>query len=185
MSRRPNTVVIVLALTTALSLAGAASAQVPPPDYSGNWALSSSAILPNDGGTCMFEGMATIMQNGTDLVGNATLMLVDGPAACPMEMMADLSGQVGAGGCVELGLLLGGQLGEAAFTGCPENGPDSLGGRVSVESGPFVGTVGDWSALRVRPSVLEIPTLSALGLTGFVMILLVAGALLLRGHSIA
>jgi hypothetical protein len=132
----------------------------------------------------MFEGMATVMQDGMDLGGTATLMLVDGPAACPMEMMAALSGQVDGNGCLTLGLLLGGQLGEAAFTGCPGNAPDNLGGRFAVETGPFAGTAGTWSAVRRLPSVLEIPTVSALGLTGFVVLLLVAGALLLRNHSL-
>lgn len=185
MSRRPNAVMIVLALTTALGLGGAALAQVPVPDYSGNWMLNTTVILPNDGGTCVFEGMANVIQDGMGLGGTATLMLVNGPAACPMEMMASLSGQVDGNGCLTLGLLLGGQLGEATFTGCPGDAPDSLAGRFSVEMGPFAGATGSWSAVRAAPSVLEIPTVSALGLTGFVMLLLVAGALLLRNHSLA
>lgn len=171
---------LILSLATLL-IAASSTAQVP--DYSGTWSLSTVAELPDDGGTCVFEGTAQVTQDGTELSGTATLMLVDGPAACPPMMMADLSGAVGEGDCVTLGLLLGGQLGEATFSGCPGNLPDTLDGQFQVTSGPFAGTGGSWSAV-LGPSVLAIPTLSALGLAALVVVLMLTGAWLMRRRTI-
>lgn len=152
-------------------------------DYSGTWLLSTTAMLPNDGGTCMYEGHAQVTQDGSDLGGTASLMLVNGPAACPPEMMASLSGQVGEQGCVTLGLLLGGQLGEASFSGCPGDARNSLVGSFEVTSGPFEGGGGQWLAALDR-SVLAIPTLSALGLAALVVLLMLVGAWIVRQRTV-
>jgi hypothetical protein len=180
MSRRVNT-----GLTLLLFLGVSAMALAQVPDYSGRWDMSTTAALPNNGGTCMFEGVANVMQNGTDLTGTVVLMLVGGPAACPMEMMADLMGQIGTSGCVELGVLLGGQLGEASFSGCPGDVMNSLVGNFDVTAGPFGGGDGGWSAMLARQFVIEIPTLSIVGLAALAVLLLVLGALLLhRRHTV-
>jgi len=180
MSRRVSTGSIFLLFVFLLGDPTLSLAQLPMPDYSGRWDMSTTADLPNDGGTCVFEGLATVMQNGTDLTGTVLLTLVDGPAACPMEMMADLMGQVGTSGCVELGVLLGGQLGQASFLGCPGDAMDSLMGSFDVSEGPFLGAMGGWGAVLAPQSVIEIPALSVFGLAALAVLLLVTGALLLR-----
>lgn len=173
----------ILLLFLLLGPPSTALAQFPTPDYSGRWEMNTTADLPNDGGTCVFEGTANVMQNGTDLTGTVMLTLVDGPPACPMEMMADLTGQVGTSGCVELGVLLG-QLGEASFLGCPGDVMDSLLGSFEVTEGGFMGAMGGWAAVLAPQSIFEIPALSWFGLAALAVLLLVTGGLLLRRRYI-
>lgn len=178
----PHLRVAALLLALPLLLAAVpAAAQVP--DLSGTWQLDTTAELPNDGGTCIFQGQAQVTQDGTDLGGTATLTLVGGPAACPPVMMADLGGEVSGDGCIEVGLLLGGNLGEASFTGCPGEAEDSLEGSYEVTSGPFAGTVGNWIAVVGR-NVLAIPTLSAVGVAALVVLLMLSGAWIARRRTL-
>jgi hypothetical protein len=94
-------------------------------------------------------------------------------------MMATLSGTAGVGG-VELGVLLGGDLGEAYFSGARDPKSGALMGDSEVETGPFGGSDGTWMAVLARQSVLEIPTLTALGLAALITLLLASGAWILR-----
>lgn len=182
MSRRVSTGSIFLLFALLLGGPTVSLAQFPMPDYSGRWEMNTTADLPNDGGTCVFQGIANVMQNGMDLTGTVLLTLVDGPPACPTEMMADLTGQVGTSGCVELGVLLG-QLGEASFMGCPGDAMDSLSGSFDVSEGEFLGTMGGWAAMLAPQTFFEIPTLSLFGLAALAVLLLVTGGLLLRRRN--
>ena len=176
---RSRSIGSILLLFLLLGPSSIGLAQFPTPDYSGRWEMDTTADLPNDGGTCVFEGIANVQQNGTDLTGTVMLTLVDGPPACPMEMMADLTGEVGTSGCVELGVLLG-QLGEASFLGCPGDVMGSLLGSFDVTEGGFTGTMGGWGAVMAPLSIFEIPALSLFGLAALAVLVLVTGALLLR-----
>jgi hypothetical protein len=98
-------------------------------------------------------------------------------------MMATLGGEVDVEGCVTMGTMMG-PLGEASFTGCGGQEPDSLVGQFSVGSGPFAGTAGTWLAVLQPQSVLEIPALSTLGLAALAVLLLAAGAWLLRRRAV-
>lgn len=181
-SFRLRVAALLLITLPALLAATPAAAQAPPPEYSGTWSLSTTAELPDDGGTCIFEGTAQVTQDGTDLGGTANLSLINGPPDCPPAMMADLDGEVGDDGCIELGLLLGGNFGEASFTGCPGEAVDTLVGSFQVTSGPFEGGGGTWTAV-MGASVLAIPTLSALGLAALVVLLMLSGAWIARRRT--
>lgn len=180
--RRFRVAALFLLALPVLLVATPAAAQAPPPDYSGTWSLSTTAELPDDGGTCIFEGTAQVTQDGTDLAGTANLSLINGPPDCPPAMMADLDGEVEDDGCIELGLLLGGNFGEASFTGCPGEAADTLVGSFQVTSGPFEGGGGTWTAV-IGASVLAIPTLSALGLAALVVLLMLTGAWIARRRT--
>lgn len=171
---RLATLVVVLLLIAA---AAPAAAQVP--DLSGIWSITSQLQLPDDGGTCSFEGYANVQQDGTQLSGQVMLTLRSGPAGCPPAMMATLDGEADGMGCAQMGALMG-PLGGAFFDGCPGNLARSLVGNVGVETGPYGGGGGTWSAIFVGQDVLAIPTLGALGLAALVTLLLVSGAWILR-----
>ena len=166
-------------------------------DYSGTWGLDATTYLPDEMQPCEYSGTAIISQNGADLSGTASLTLTSGPGACPSEMTAAVSGVVRSGN-IELGLLLGGQLGEATFYSqgaapavvqsgagvgkTVENGGMSLGGSFNVTVGPYAGQVGSWSAMMAAMMVDEqpIPTLAFYGLLMLVLVLVVAGGFSLR-----
>lgn len=172
----------ILAVALLLATSGIAAAQVP--DFSGTWELTSQLTIPAQtpqlGAPCDFEGSAVITQDGSDLGGTADLTLVSGPMECPAQMSAEVSGTVGPQGGVMLGgSLLGGNLGTAFFdgTGDPQAG---LGGTAAVETGPFGGANGTWAAVLGRPSILEIPTLTAFGLVLLIGLLAVSALYLVR-----
>lgn len=178
----------VILFTTAV-----ASAQAPgvgPADVSGEWELQSSAFLGQVEGLpdCEFSGSTVITQDGGDLGGTANLTLDNGAPECPAEMSADVDGTV-TGNTIEMGLLMGGQLGTALWSGTvnPQGGEGEggTGGPFTVDSGPFAGTTGTWSAMRPvgGPSVLEIPTLTTIGIVVLVALLLGAAAMMLRRRS--
>lgn len=169
--------VSILTLIAAVALVPNALAQ--PADYSGTWAMQASALLPGENVPCMYEGTVTLMQNGDQLSGPVMLSLVSGPAACPGELMAQLTATVN-GAQIEMGMLDGGaMLGTAFFSGGPGDGMDDLVGRFGVETGPYAGTNGAWAAQRLI-SVLEIPTLTTVGLVALVALLLAAATVILR-----
>jgi hypothetical protein len=174
------TILATALLVLALAVASPTAAQVP--DYSGTWQLDSFAELPNDGGTCTFTGRVTLEQMGDTLSGDAFQTLVDGPMLCPPTMMAALGGQVDPEGCVVLGALLG-PLGEVTFVGCPGDMMDTLEGDWTAESGPFAGAAGGWSAARLPPSVLEVPSLSTVGLVALGLLLLTSALWMLRRRT--
>lgn len=180
---------VALTATFAALLAFTALAQVPPPpDLSGRWTLNATGQLPDENLPCVFEGSGLMSQDGTQLTGQASLMLVSGPAACPAEMMADLTGSLD--GSIFTGILDGGDLfGILDFTGQVDPVPAvavsplsarTLAGRFTVRpGGPFGGTTGGWSAARIL-SVLEIPTLTGVGVAALIALLAAASFVLLR-----
>lgn len=183
MLRRVPALIAATTLAGSLLVALPGLAQAPVPDYSGTWELDSTATLPNDGGTCVFQGTIALDQVGDQLAGTGLFVLISGPQACPTELPGSLTGQVQAGGCVEMGMLTS-QLGTGSFSGCPGNLPGSLSGSYQVASGAYAGTLGQWDAVPAQQSILEIPTLSALGLAALVVLLLAAGALVLRRRAV-
>jgi len=172
--------IAVLIAVGVLFTATPASAQTPIPDLSGQWLLSADVLLEGETVPCHFEGLANIMQDGTMLSGNVTLGLITGPAACPPEMSAMLSGGIELGTQVLLFGQLGGDLGTLDFSGQISPNPGG-GGDFIVRQGMFAGAMGVWAAQMVE-SVLQIPTLTAVGLTLLTLLLLGVGTLLLR-HS--
>jgi len=181
-----RTLALAAALVAALLAAPAARAQVV--DVSGSWELQTSVFFGQGEGLpdCEYQGSAEITQNGTDLGGTSSLTLESGDASCPAEMAADVDGQI-MGNLLEMGMLMGGQLGTAQWGGtvAPAAAEGVTGGDFLVDSGPFSGSGGIWSAQRGTPPVLAIPTLTTLGLVALVALLLGAAALLLRRRSAA
>lgn len=164
-----------------LCVASPAPAQtVPIPNLAGQWLLSADVVLEGETVPCHFEGLANVMQDGTLLTGNVTLGLITGPAACPPEMSAQLNGGIEAGNQIFLFGQLGGDLGTLDFSGQISPNPGG-GGDFNVRQGPFAGAMGVWAAQLIE-SVLQIPTLTAVGLTLLTLLLLGVGTLLLR-HS--
>lgn len=172
-----------LAVVLLLLLAAAAPAAAQVPDLSGIWSITSQLELPDNGGTCNFKGYANVQQDGIQLSGQVVLTLVSGPMGCPPTMMATLDGEADGQGCAQMGALMG-PLGGAFFDGCPGEAVHSLVGNIGVETGPYGGGGGSWSAVFVGQDVLAIPTLGALGLAALITLLLVSGAWILRRRLI-
>lgn len=184
MLRSVRNLMIVAVFGMATNLWG----QTAPADLSGDWVLTATAQLGavdlkgvTPTGTCTFEGSAHVIQDGSGIGGDAMLDLVDGDPACPMQMDGSLTGEV-SGDQIQMGMMMSQQLGTADFSGgTPQNltkaGP--LGGRFSVTSGSFAGTTGNWAAVQIVPGI-EVPTLSAAGLTLLVLLILAMGAWVLR-----
>ncbi len=163
---------------TLLLIVTAASAQTVP-DLTGTWELSSQVQLSDVAGPCVFAGQATITQDGTEIFGTANQALVSGPAACPAEMMANLSGYFDVGRQqVVLTGSLSGDLGATSFSGQISRDQGG-GGSFAVTQGPFAGVSGSWAA-RLRQQLEAIPALTPVGLTVLVLLVLGIGALLLR-----
>lgn len=179
----PRLVIRRLALAAAFLLftVPAAHGQEPPPDLTGQWLLGTTVQLSGEASPCVFEGIADIAQQGTQLSGTARLSLVSGPAACPAVMTAELSGAVEDGEVVSLTGMLGGQLGTVDFTGTLSPNPGG-GGDFTVTSGPFQGEEGTWTAQLVQ-SAAQIPTLVPLGLALLALALVAAGTLFLRRRA--
>ena len=184
---RTRALALAAALAPALLAAPAASGQPAPADVSGAWDLETSVFLgqvpvPEGLPDCEYQGSAQVTQGGSDLGGTSNLTLVSGDGECPAEMSADIDGQV-VGTELQLGMLMGGQLGTAQWSGAvgPQlEGEGGAGGDFTVDSGPFAGAVGTWSAVQGEPSALVIPTLTTVGVVVLVALLLGAAALLLR-----
>jgi len=188
---------IVLVITGSM-VTSTAYAQV---DYSGTWNLETQTFLPDSNDPCVYSGTAEITQNGDVLVGTASLTLTSGPGACPSEMTAEVNGRV-EGGDIQMGLLLGGQLGEATFytqgvlassvqsvTNAGEkvmNGDMSLEGGFDVTAGQFTGQTGSWSAIMAAMMIDErpIPTLAFYGLLALVLVFVTVGGISLRRRQL-
>lgn len=181
-----NRLVLILAFASLLFAVPALRAQVPV-DVSGTWDLQTDVFVAQPEGQaeglpdCQYEGSAEIGQDGSSISGSSDLSLVSGDPPCPAEMSADLTGTV-AGSSIEMGMLMGGNLGSAQFTGTVVESADggNTGGGFFVDSGPFSGSDGTWTAQRGAAPVLAIPTLTTIGLVVLVALLLGAAALLLR-----
>jgi hypothetical protein len=183
---------LAAALAPALLAGPAAFGQPAPADVSGSWDLQTSVFLgqvpvPEGLPDCEYQGSAQVTQDGSELGGTSNLTLVSGDGECPAEMSADIDGQV-VGTELEMGMLMGGQLGTALWGGSVDpqlEGEGGTGGDFTVDSGPFTGAVGTWSAVRGEPSALVIPTLTTVGVIVLVALLLGAAALLLRRSGAA
>lgn len=165
----PHLILILIAVGL-VAVASPLAAQ----DLSGSWTMETDADLSEEEEPCVYSGDCQMQQDGSSLSGTVDLGLVSGPESCPPEMTATLEGTVE--GDSVFGTLLGGPLGTASFQGSRSN--SFTGTFLASPEGPFAGGEGSWLALR--PSVLEIPTLSSLGLTALVLMLLAGGASILR-----
>lgn len=173
-----TTLIRALAILIFPMFAGPAFGQV---DLEGTWALQASGVIPPEEEPCVFEGSGDMAQSGDQLTGQATLLLVSGPAVCPAEMAADIMGEVE--GSSFFGMLDGGeQFGGLNFSGAISNDGSSIEGTYSVKpEGPFSDvTDGTWSAAVQQLSVLEIPTLGAWGLAVLTALLALTSLLVLR-----
>ena len=153
----------------------AAAQPLAAQDLSGGWNMQTNAGLPEVNEPCVYAGDCQMQQDGNAVTGTVDLVLVSGPVDCPPEMTATLDGS--RDGDDVFGTLSSPVFGEASFAGSPTN---SFAGTFEAVEGPFAGSDGDW--LAVRPSVLEIPTLTALGLILLVSALLAAGGWVLRAE---
>lgn len=197
-----------LILSVLLVAAPAAFALDGNPDVGGTWRLNASTLLSGEEVPCEYQGDLPLTQEGDSWNGPADLMLLSGPAACPGEMTGDLTGMLSPSDQVGVtditGTISGADPeGKASFTGIISVGAppqvdgapdrpasagveptadDSLqgGGSLSVDQGLYMGVGGTWSAARLATSVLQIPVLTPLGLTLLVLLILAAGALVLR-----
>lgn len=155
---------------------GAGAAQAQGFSVSGTWNLDATVALPNEGGTCQYSGQANVSNDNGSLSGFAELFLDSGANDCPAEMSADLTGQGGFDGpdFFLSGMLLGGQLGEASFSGQLSPNPGGEGA-FSVTSGPFTDSSGNWTAEKQLAAVGVIPNLTPVGLTLFLLLVLATG----------
>lgn len=151
---------------------------------SNRWRAVAAGLEPPVSDAILRSGDMT--QDGDQLTGQATLMLVSGPAECPEEMMADIMGEVE--GSSFFGMLDGGEMfGGLNFTGTISQDGQSIQGSYEVKpEGPFSNvTDGAWAAALVESmedSILEIPTTGVWGLTLLASLLALASLLVLR-HS--
>lgn len=192
-----HTMIFTLVACGALVLAVAVPATAQQsPDFGGTWQLDTSVTLSEVAptasilekqGTCVFSGTAELTQEAEQWSGPATMDYVSGPEECPAEMFGDLVGFLSPGEAVGTFFIEGsisGQLGELSFNGTLSTNPGGEGS-LQVDEGGFAGASGSWAAVLLEdvPSVLEIPTLSAVGLTLLTLTLLAAGALVLRNAA--
>lgn len=174
-----------LLLVSFVAAAPAATAQMEQlPDLTGTWNMDLEAFLGDANEPCVFEGVADIVDDGGTLSGQVDLVLVSGPDNCPPEMMADLSGGKQTGEAVDSvlvsGMLDGGDMfGTATFSGSISTNPGGQGTFTPTPEGPFAGGSGSWM-VQLQQSVLEIPTVSAVGLLLLTVMILAAGTLVLR-----
>lgn len=166
----PAVLILLLFVTGLVAPAPPLAAQE---DLSGSWAMETNAGLPEEQEPCIYAGDCQMQQNGSQVTGTVDLVLVSGPEGCPAEMTATVDGS--RDGDEVFGTLSSPVFGQASFNGAPTN---SWAGSFLVEEGDFAGGAGSWLAERL--SALEIPTLTALGLTLLVLALLAAGAWILR-----
>ncbi len=170
----------ILGLGLALLSTIAFSAHGQSINLSGRWDLSAEAFLSQpakgNGGNCQFVGNANISQLGDSFSGNAAMALVTGIQGCPAQMDARVDGTV-ANGAIQMSMLMG-PLGTAQFDGrAPRQKGSPMGGGFSVVSGNFTGTTGTWAG---TPSAQIVPTAGFWGLAALTLLLLVAGARMLR-----
>ena len=198
---RMNRIVSLAAVLVLALVAGAPGtvAQAQQPDLTGTWNMDAEVNLPveqpalQDGAAskgvvqepdCIYQGRAEITDNGGQLSGQVDLVLVEGLEDCPVEMMATLQDATAStgeamGSLMVSGVLDGGQMfGTASFSGSISTNPGGSG-TLSVSSGPFAGGSGGWM-VQLQQSVLEIPTVSAVGLVLLTVLILASGTLVLR-----
>lgn len=172
-------VLVLLSPTAARAQAGVT--------VSGPWTLQAEITLPQGAGEgqtpCTFTGGAEVDQdNEGAFTGTASLNLDSGPAECPQQVSADVSGTVD--GTSINGMLSGGNLGDAFFDGSVVAEALTLNGTIGVETGPFGGAGGTWSGL-LGGSAQAIPTLDAVGLVLLALLLVGLGWMVLARRRTA
>lgn len=145
-------------------------------DLAGSWDITSSTFLPDQKDPCVYSGSGAIEQSDGTLSGDVTLDLESGPEPpCPATMEGTLSGTVGDG---SVSGTITGELGSLTFSGSTTTevtmvakaDVEMVEGDQSVQSGPFTGAGGTWSAMIMAPVSALPPGAVAL------LALLVAGA---------
>ncbi len=149
---------------------------IPNISVAGDWQIEATFEVP-DVGTCDYSGTAQVTQDGTAFSGVAQLFLNDGGEICPAEMSADLTGTV-VGDSLEMGVLMGGELGTATFTASLLKAAGPLQGTTMVNTGLFTGATSLWVATPA-PAVLTIPVLGPWGTATLVGLLFLSGVFLL------
>ncbi len=204
--KRSLTSLLIVALGVAA--APAVVAQSPTPDIGGTWQITATVYLPDAMDPCVYQGNVPLAQDGSTWYGPADLLLLSGPGGCPGELAGDLTGMLSAsevvgvtniagtingadptGGATFIGSIANGALPTMARTpGPPAAERSTLAtkefqgtGAVAVNQGGFNGASGTWSAFRLQ-FALDIPGLTPVGLTLLVLLLLGAGAFVLRGQ---
>jgi hypothetical protein len=186
---RPLVVVLLLPLLSTLSLARPARAQGL--DVTGSWSVQMQTMISIGGGplpsTCAFQGTATVSQTGSSFTGALDVTQSSGPGSCPSAMSGIVSGDV-TGNQLSMGAVMGGaRFGMGTFTGtvtpAAAVGPGStITGAFSATSGPFAGTGGTWSAVKLAP-IAAVPALGAWGLALLALLLFGSALWLLRRTS--
>ena len=176
---------LVLVGLIGLTVAGITTAGLV--DLSGGWDLSMQMNLAGsgdagDGIVCVYSGTTDVVQDGSSLSGDASYVLEQGGDGCPSELLGSYTGVITTSG-IEMGAIMGGNLGTATFTGFffLPFGTDGLGvvGDVSVTSGPFAGSSGSWGASRGLPPI-NVPTLGTSVLPILALTILTLGVVALR-----
>ncbi len=142
--------------------------------------------IEGDPDPCVYSGTVVASQDGNLWTGPAELSLLSGPPVCPAEMIGDLTGELTEDGGVIFitGFIDGGDpSGQATFDGTVSPNPGGSG-TMTVNSGEFDGTDGEWSAV-LQQSVLEIPELTPVGMAVLTLLLLAAGAWVLSRQASA
>lgn len=177
-------------------LAGAAVlAGVAVINLTGVWSLTYQGLLSGEEMPCVYQGTVTVLPGSEG--GNSTATLQSGPAACPDQMMAEITSLVVDGFSVSGTLDGGQQFGMLEFQGQADmgvpmeakagvkprtaaaNGLMVRGGYV-VTAGPFSDTEGSFEAER-RGDLSDIPLLNPVGLLGLAA-LMVGAALYLHSR---
>jgi len=155
---------------------------IPNISVAGDWQIEATFEVP-DVGTCDYSGTAQVTQDGTVFSGVAHLFLNDGGEICPVEMSADLTGTV-VGESLEMGVLMGGELGTATFTASLLKAAGPLQGAAMVTTGQFAGATSMWMASPAA-AVLAIPVLGPWGTAMLVGLLFLGGLLVLMRQRLS
>jgi hypothetical protein len=204
---RSLTSLLIVAAVLGLAVAPAVVAQIPLPDIGGTWQITATVYIPDIVDPCVYQGNVPLTEDGGTFSGPADLLLLSGPDSCPGELTGTLTGMLSASTTSVVpeirGTISGSDpSGEAIFGGNFGVGPVAMstspgarpterdrlatkslqaGGGLSVTQGDFAGASGGWSAARLA-FALNIPGLTPVGLTLMVVLLLGAGAFVLRGQ---
>ncbi len=199
--KRSLTPLLILAIV--LAVAPAALAQAANPDIGGTWQITATVYMVEASEPCVYQGDVPLTQDGDTWNGPADLLLLSGPDGCPGELTGDLTGMLSPSEVVGVTNITGtingaDPTGAATFSGSIGNPLPAMAkapaersglatkvfqgaGGLDVTQGDFNGSTGSWNASRLQ-RLLEIPELTPLGLTLLVLLLLGAGAWVLRSQ---
>lgn len=176
-ARNSFAILVILGVSALYPIAAYAGIAAPAGDLTGDWTLPTTCTLPSED-ECVYEGGGSLVQDGSQVSGQVTLVLVNGDSPpCPTEMMATVMGTIQ--GNDFFGTLDGGQLGMLDFSGVVSQDVEMIDGSSSVPDGePFQGTLCTWVAQRQE--AVFIPTLNGAALALLAILLLGGGMLMLR-----